>query len=94
MLKISPEMVLKLECMFYRWFTFFKLTSYLIFASIDSGLDYNHPAFVGSQTITGYDFVGNDFDPYDPNSKPKPADDFMDCNGHGTHTAVGSSMVT
>ena len=65
------------------------------FASIDTGIDYNHP-FLGSngfgpgkKIVTGYDFAGNDFNFDNSTAEPKP--DPMDCNGHGTHVAVRSS---
>jgi hypothetical protein len=51
-------------------------------AVIDTGVDYNHPAFAG-RILPGYDFVNNDADP-------------MDDNGHGTHVAgiIGSANAT
>ena len=62
---------------------------------IDTGIDYTHPAFgacgkIGGtcRVASGYDFVGNDFNPSDrKNNVPKPSEDPMDCNGHGTHVA-------
>ncbi|KAF9410822.1 hypothetical protein BGZ76_005435, partial [Entomortierella beljakovae] len=65
---------------------------------IDSGIDYNHPAFATagasagcfaqngeSCRIThGWDFVGDDFTGRD---ELKPDADPMDCDGHGTHVA-------
>ena len=48
-------------------------------AVIDTGLDYNNPAFAG-RYMGGWDFVNNDPDP-------------MDDNGHGTHVSgiIGSA---
>ncbi|KAK3820091.1 MAG: peptidase S8/S53 domain-containing protein [Benniella sp.] len=62
---------------------------------IDTGIDYKHPAFAnpgqsigcfgpGCRVAYGHDFVGND---YDGSTKPKPSEDPMDCQGHGTHVA-------
>ncbi|KAF9207329.1 hypothetical protein BGZ49_000681 [Haplosporangium sp. Z 27] len=65
---------------------------------IDSGIDYNHPAFAAPGATAGcfarygkncriahgWDFVG---DNYDGTSPPKPDSDPMDCGGHGTHVA-------
>ncbi|KAJ1650622.1 hypothetical protein IWQ61_008623 [Dispira simplex] len=58
---------------------------------IDSGIDYNHPAFgscyktPGCRIQYGYDFVG---DNYNGKNTPEPDDDPLDtCNGHGTHVA-------
>jgi hypothetical protein len=51
-------------------------------AIIDTGIDYNNPAFSG-RYLGGWNFVGN-------NSNP------MDDNGHGTHVAgiIGSANAT
>ncbi|RKP39467.1 peptidase S8/S53 domain-containing protein [Dimargaris cristalligena] len=59
---------------------------------IDSGLDFNHPAFgqcfktPGCRVAYGMDLVGPNFTPENyliqPGSKPHD-----DCNGHGTHVA-------
>ncbi|HUJ14801.1 MAG TPA: S8 family serine peptidase [Thermoanaerobaculia bacterium] len=51
----------------------------VVVAIIDSGIDYNHPAFgggfgAGHRVAGGWDFVNNDADP-------------MDDAGHGTHVA-------
>lgn len=69
---------------------------------IDTGIDYDNTVFGGSgvpnttpfpseKVITGYDFVGDDFnaDPALPNYNPiaTPDDDPDDCGGHGTHVA-------
>lgn len=65
---------------------------------IDTGVDYNHPAFAakGAQTGCfgrkgkncrvqyGWDFVGDD---YTGANAPKPDADPMDCFGHGSHVA-------
>ncbi|KAF8928654.1 hypothetical protein BGZ52_003061, partial [Haplosporangium bisporale] len=65
---------------------------------IDTGLDYNHPAFAAAganagcfarngkncRVAHGWDFVGDD---YDGTNTPKPDADPMDCFGHGTHVA-------
>nr|WP_269452094.1 S8 family serine peptidase [Tessaracoccus coleopterorum] len=69
---------------------------------IDTGIDYDHPAFGGSGTnggttfptarvAYGYDFVGDDYNA-DPasdgyNPIPKPDGNPDDCEGHGTHVA-------
>jgi subtilisin family serine protease len=72
----------------------------LVFSSIDTGIDYNHPAFgsygfgPNKRIAFGYDFAGDTYDPDIPNSPgPKPKPDPMDCDGHGTHVAVGPSRV-
>lgn len=68
---------------------------------IDSGIDYDHPdlggtgadggAFPTSRVVTGWDFVGDDYnaDAADPNYQPTPQPDAVpdDCGGHGTHVA-------
>lgn len=65
--------------------------SHEILCSIDTGIDYNHPALgggFGSNFLVagGYDFVG---DNYDGTNAPVPDSDPHDnCNGHGTHVAV------
>ncbi|KAG0052330.1 hypothetical protein BGZ83_002723 [Gryganskiella cystojenkinii] len=65
---------------------------------IDTGIDYNHPAFAGKgqdkgcfarygkncRVTHGWDFVG---DHYDGKTTPKSDSDPMDCYGHGTHVA-------
>jgi minor extracellular serine protease Vpr len=63
-------------------------------AVMDTGIDYNHPDLggpcfgEGCRVVTGFDFVGDDFNAADPNNNtPAPDDDPMDCNGHGTHVA-------
>ncbi|VUC32513.1 unnamed protein product [Clonostachys rosea] len=61
----------------------------IIIATVDSGIDYTHPAFgggfgAGFRVESGYDLVGDDYvvgGPYAPDSDP------MDCLGHGTHVA-------
>jgi subtilisin family serine protease len=75
----------------------FQLLSTLILASIDTGIDANHPAFVnqgagrgigtGKKILAGYDFVGNAYDP-ETNPKLEPSEAPTDCDGHGTHVAV------
>ena len=69
---------------------------------IDTGIDIDHPAFGGSgvpgsaafptsKVVTGYDFVGDEYngssssDKYNP--VPKPDSIPKDCSGHGTHVA-------
>jgi subtilisin family serine protease len=42
-------------------------------AVVDTGINYNHPELTGAY-VSGYDFVNNDYDPWDD-------------NGHGTHCA-------
>ncbi|KAG0052331.1 hypothetical protein BGZ83_002724 [Gryganskiella cystojenkinii] len=65
---------------------------------IDTGIDYNHPAFAAKgqtkgcfarygkncRIAHGWDFVGDD---YTAGKTPKPDSDPMDCAGHGTHVA-------
>ncbi|KAK1450468.1 subtilase [Colletotrichum melonis] len=58
-------------------------------AIVDSGIDYNHPALGGGfgsgfKVESGYDFVG---DNYEPGDVYLPDEDPIDCNGHGTHVA-------
>jgi subtilisin family serine protease len=58
-------------------------------AVIDTGIDYSHPALGGCYgkgclVSFGSDLVGDDYDGF---NEPKPSDDPMDCNGHGTHVA-------
>ncbi|KAH8900337.1 subtilisin-like protein [Thozetella sp. PMI_491] len=56
-------------------------------AIVDTGVDYTHPAFGGCfggdgcKIVSGYDFGGDIYDPYTPDSDP------MDNYGHGTHVA-------
>ena len=67
---------------------------------IDTGIDIDHPAFGGSgvpgttpfptaRVITGYDFVGDDYDSSGSPAAQVPMPDANpdDCNGHGTHVA-------
>jgi minor extracellular serine protease Vpr len=73
-------------------------------AVIDTGIDYDHPDLGGCfgencRVVTGWDFVGDDFNPaatdgalataasapFDP--VPHPDDDPDDCGGHGTHVS-------
>jgi minor extracellular serine protease Vpr len=61
-------------------------------AVMDTGIDYHHPDLGGCfgkhcRVITGYDFVGDDFNADDDTSVPVPDNDPDDCNGHGTHVA-------
>ncbi|KAF6838423.1 subtilisin-like serine protease pr1c [Colletotrichum plurivorum] len=67
----------------------------VVVAIVDSGIDYNHPALgggfgAGFKVESGYDFVGDD---YEPGDVYIPDEDPQDCNGHGTHVAgiIGSS---
>ncbi|MGE3704040.1 MAG: S8 family serine peptidase [Vicinamibacterales bacterium] len=63
-------------------------------AVLDSGIDYHHPDLggcfgQGCRVETGWDFVGDAFNPdrqsprYDPVMRPDADPD--DCDGHGTH---------
>jgi minor extracellular serine protease Vpr len=65
-------------------------------ATMDSGVDYDHPDLggcfgPGCRVTTGHDFVGDDYDDlesdraWQPVPHPDPYPD--DCNGHGTHLA-------
>ncbi|HEV8670592.1 MAG TPA: S8 family serine peptidase [Candidatus Limnocylindria bacterium] len=65
-------------------------------AIMDTGVDYNHPDLGGCaaigpscRVITGYDFVGDDYDADGTGDAliPHPDNDPDDCNGHGTHVA-------
>ncbi|MGQ0549869.1 MAG: S8 family serine peptidase [Armatimonadota bacterium] len=64
-------------------------------AVMDTGIDYDHPDLGGpgpfptERVITGFDFVGDNFDAGGPPAQqiPKPDPDPDDCNGHGTHVA-------
>ena len=55
--------------------------------------------FPTAKVTGGYDFVGNDYDPYSDtkaNRTPRPDRDPLDCNGHGSHvagTAAGSGVT-
>nr|WP_244977027.1 S8 family serine peptidase [Deinococcus humi] len=53
---------------------------------IDTGLDLDHPAFRG-RVITGYDFVGDQYDASRPGSIPAPDSSPDDCQGNGTNVA-------
>lgn len=73
---------------------------------IDTGVDYNHPAFAAKgathgcfarngkncRILYGWDFVG---DNYTGSNTPVPDDDPMDCYGHGTHVAgiIGANAL-
>ncbi|KAJ1939801.1 hypothetical protein FBU59_004001, partial [Linderina macrospora] len=60
---------------------------------IDSGVDYNHPELgncwktPGCMWQFGSDFVGDKYNPRDPNPIITPGPYPMDCAGHGTHVA-------
>ncbi|KAJ6446342.1 subtilisin [Purpureocillium lavendulum] len=59
-------------------------------AVVDTGVDYGHPALggcfgKGCLVSFGTDLVGDDYT--GSFSLPKPDDDPMDCNGHGTHVS-------
>jgi len=59
-------------------------------AIMDTGIDYNHPDLGGgwgNRVVTGWDFVGDAFNPGLGNLVPIPDPSPMDCNGHGTHVA-------
>lgn len=61
-------------------------------AVMDTGVDYTHPdlgggGFPNDRVVTGYDFVGDDFNAGDPTTVPAPDEDPQDCHGHGTHVA-------
>jgi subtilisin family serine protease len=66
---------------------------------IDTGVDYRHPDLGGGfgpgfRVAGGYDFTGDDYT--GSASEPKPDDDPLDCNGHGTHVTgilAGSGFV-
>ncbi|MGE3511055.1 MAG: S8 family serine peptidase [Vicinamibacterales bacterium] len=73
-------------------------------AVIDSGIDYDHPDLggcfgAGCRVRTGWDFVGDAFNPdrtspaFNPIATPDPFPD--DCDGHGTHVAgiIGANGV-
>jgi minor extracellular serine protease Vpr len=69
-------------------------------AVMDSGIDYDHPDLgggfgAGFRVVTGYDFVGDNFDAGGSGGKliPHPDNDPDDCNGHGTHVSgiIGAS---
>ncbi|KAI8619451.1 peptidase S8/S53 domain-containing protein [Chytriomyces sp. MP71] len=61
--------------------------------TIDTGVDYTHPALGGCKKIGpgcrvafGHDFAGDSWNA-SSGMAPIPDDDPMDCNGHGTHVA-------
>ncbi|WP_219633054.1 S8 family serine peptidase [Haloechinothrix aidingensis] len=63
-------------------------------AVMDTGIDYTHPdlggpgSFPTGRVVTGWDFVGDDFDAGHPDTlEPDPDADPMDCHGHGTHVS-------
>lgn len=65
-------------------------------AVMDTGIDYDHPDLggcfgPGCRVVTGWDFVGDDYDANPANATynpvPAPDDDPDDCAGHGTHVA-------
>lgn len=65
-------------------------------AVIDSGIDYDHPDLggcfgPGCRVATGFDFVGDAFNPDSTSTSfsptPRPDRDPDDCDGHGTHVA-------
>ena len=73
---------------------------------IDTGIDYNHPAFAAKgatngcfarygkncRVAHGWDFVG---DAYNGGNTPKADADPMDCAGHGSHVAgiIGANAL-
>jgi subtilisin family serine protease len=74
-------------------------------AVMDTGIDYSHPDLGGGygpgyRVVTGWDFVGDDYnaDPSHPgyNPIPSPKADPMDLRGHGTHVAgiIGANGAT
>jgi minor extracellular serine protease Vpr len=64
-------------------------------AVMDTGIDYHHPDLGGCskigpdcRVVTGYDFVGDNFDAATATkNNPIPDNDPEDCEGHGTHVA-------
>jgi minor extracellular serine protease Vpr len=61
---------------------------------MDTGVDYHNPALggcfgAGCRVVTGYDFVGDEFNSSGTGSdlRPRPDENPDDCNGHGTHVA-------
>ena len=68
-------------------------------AVMDTGIDYDHPDLGGGfgpgyRVVTGWDFVGDNFDSGRGGDHiPHPDADPDDCNGHGTHVAgiIGAS---
>ena len=67
---------------------------------IDTGIDYDHPAFGGSgipggdtfptaRVVAGYDFVGDNYNTSGTPAQqvPYPDNNPDDCAGHGTHVA-------
>jgi thermitase len=55
-------------------------SSSVMIAIVDTGVQYDHPDLSG-KVYAGYDFVSNDWDPYDE-------------NGHGTHCAGIAAATT
>ncbi|GLZ35464.1 peptidase S8 [Lentzea sp. NBRC 105346] len=43
--------------------------------------------FPTAKVVGGYDFAGEEYDGADPNSVPKPDNNPIDCEGHGSHVA-------
>ncbi|KZT61997.1 subtilisin-like protein [Calocera cornea HHB12733] len=59
---------------------------------IDSGTDYTNPWLggcfgPGCKVVSGWNFVGDNYKPHDPQNPPEPNSDPQDCSGHGTHVA-------
>lgn len=60
---------------------------------VDSGVDYHHPELgncwktKGCKWQYGQDFIGDKYNPNDPNPVIEPNPTPMDCAGHGTHVS-------
>ncbi|KAI9500397.1 peptidase S8/S53 domain-containing protein, partial [Coemansia spiralis] len=60
---------------------------------VDTGVDYSHPELgncwktPGCPWQYGEDFIGDSYNPKDPDTAIKPNPTPMDCDGHGTHVS-------